>query len=67
MAGERELTPAEETLVGVLTSAIAEDLLEGAPDGHWLIVACADEVEQLELARRFRAQGLEVILRKRSA
>lgn len=67
MAGERQLTRAEDTLASILTEAIVEELLEGAPDGHWLVVACADEVQQLKLAEQLRTQGYEVSLRKRAA
>jgi hypothetical protein len=67
MAGERELTPAEQTLAEVLSSAIVEDVLEGAPGGLWLAVGCTSESDQIELARRFRAEGREVIMRSRTA
>lgn len=67
MAGERELTPAEQTLAEILSAAIVEDLLEGAPGGLWLAIRCTSESDQIELARRFHAEGREVLVRSRTA
>lgn len=67
MAIERALTAAEETLAAILNEAIVEELLEGAPPGLWLVVGCTSESDQIELARRFRAEGREVIMRSRTA
>lgn len=68
MPGDREkLSGAQEAFVRILTDAISEDLFSDLSDGPWIAVRCNNESEQKALADRFGAQGLEVILRSRTA
>jgi hypothetical protein len=61
------LTPAGEIFARIVADAIVEDLLSGHAAGLWIAVACTGEADQVELARRLREEGREVIVRSRTA
>jgi hypothetical protein len=62
-----KLSAAQEVFVRILADAVAEDLLTDAMDAPWIAVSCEDETDQMELARRLRAEGREVVVRSRTA